>query len=99
MGTFRTLFALLLIMHAACRSSKDLNSAQKDANQPLENEKKFAVVGYLPEWRYGGVDWEAISDHLTHLIFFSIEVDKEGSFAAMDRCARSLFFTNAFFFR
>jgi len=49
--------------------------------------RDFAVAGYLPEWRYlhGGTDWDAICEHLTHLIIFSIEVASNGSLAAMDR--------------
>ena len=66
-------------------SQSDTADIMEGQNTIDSNSTKFAVVGYLPEWRYGGVDWEAISDHLTHLIFFSIEVDKQSSFAAMDR--------------
>ncbi len=35
----------------------------------------FAVIAYLPEWRYEGLDYKGAFDHgLTHLIFFSLEV-------------------------
>eukprot|EP00037_Helgoeca_nana_P024780 m.265703 g.265703 ORF g.265703 m.265703 type:complete len:341 (-) comp26755_c0_seq1:3310-4332(-) len=51
-----------------------------------------AVAGYLPEWRYlqwSAAEhlwrWDALSQHCTHLIIFSIEVGGDGSFQAMDR--------------
>ena len=49
------------------------------------SRRDFAVAGYLPEWRYlhGGTDWDAICEHLTHLIIFSIEVASNGSLAAV----------------
>ncbi len=35
----------------------------------------FAIIAYLPEWRYEGLDYKGVFDHgLTHLIFFSLEV-------------------------
>ena len=69
-----------------CRSTLDPSTTENENyEQTLQNHSKFAVVAYLPEWRYNGVDYDAICEHLTHLIFFSIEVDKQGSFAAMDR--------------
>lgn len=47
---------------------------------------------YLPEWRYlqwteeeKTWRWDALSEHLTHLIIFSIEVGPTGTFQAMDR--------------
>jgi hypothetical protein len=83
-----TIIALLFITypHSWCRSSNSETVKAAEGQYVTQtNNSKFAVVGYLPEWRYSGVDWEAISDHLTHLIFFSIEVDKQASFAAMDR--------------
>ncbi len=68
---------------------KNATTSMKDDDKYSGTENTmssdFAVVAYLPEWRYNGVDYEAIADHLTHLIFFSIEVDSQGEFAAMDR--------------
>ena len=37
--------------------------------------------------RYKGVDYDSLCKHMTHLIFFSIEVAQDGSLAAMDRCS------------
>ena len=45
----------------------------------------FDVVGYVPEWRFNGLDWEAAAKYTTHLILFSIEAGPDGSLAAMDR--------------
>ncbi len=89
----RKLLVILLVAYTSCRpdDSRASDSSAGDIPQGTPshstNGSKFAVVGYLPEWRYNGLDWEAVSDHLTHLIFFSIEVDSQGSFAAMDRFA------------
>jgi hypothetical protein len=38
-------------------------------------------------FRYKGVDYDSLCKHMTHLIFFSIEVAQDGSLAAMDRCS------------
>ena len=44
------------------------------------------VFGYLPEWRYHALSFESISEHVTHIIFFSLEMDpKTGMITAMDR--------------
>ena len=44
------------------------------------------VFGYLPEWRYHALSFESVSDHVTHIIFFSLEMDpKTGMITAMDR--------------
>ena len=51
--------------------------------------RPFAVVGYVPEYRYGIIDWDAMCKHLTHAIFFSIEVTSEGELSAMDRFPNS----------
>lgn len=46
----------------------------------------FAVFGYLPEYRLNGFDYEAaFQTGLTHLIFFSIEIDRDGLPTALDR--------------
>jgi len=48
-----------------------------------------AVVAYLPEWRYEGANWETISEHVTHLLLFSMEMSPEGKITARDRFPRS----------
>lgn len=46
----------------------------------------FAVYGYLPEYRLGGFNYSAaFSTGLTHLIFFSLEIDDRGFPSALDR--------------
>ena len=36
--------------------------------------RDFSLVGYLPEWRHEGADFDRLSSHLSHLILFSAEV-------------------------
>ena len=38
----------------------------------------FNVVGYMPEWRHEGADFDRLCQHLTHLIFFSLEITPKG---------------------
>lgn len=45
----------------------------------------FAVVGYLPEWRYEGSNFETMCSGLTHLIFFSLEPTPIGDITGFDR--------------
>eukprot|EP00397_Hematodinium_sp_SG-2012_P054190 GEMP01065173.1.p1 GENE.GEMP01065173.1~~GEMP01065173.1.p1 ORF type:complete len:226 (+),score=34.16 GEMP01065173.1:23-679(+) len=47
----------------------------------------FEVVGYLPEYRYGGFDWETVK-YYTVTIFFSLEVASNGRLTALDRLPR-----------
>jgi len=48
----------------------------------------FSTVGYMPEWRYEGADFDRLCKHLTHLIFFSLEMTPKGDIIAMDRLPR-----------
>lgn len=64
--------AMLLCCHAA-------------ASGTGSEERDFAVVGYVPEYRSGGLDWENVAPHYTHLVFFSVEVDELGQIVARDR--------------
>mmetsp|Transcript_32337 Transcript_32337/g.60772 ORF Transcript_32337/g.60772 Transcript_32337/m.60772 type:complete len:345 (+) Transcript_32337:87-1121(+) len=57
--------------------------------------RPFAVVGYVPEWRYDGLDWDTLSHHNTHLILFSLEVVEDGSLTAMDRLPKPESFIEA----
>jgi len=52
-----------------------------------KKDKPFAVFGYLPEYRLSNFDYEGVFDNgLTHLIFFSLEVDGRTSLPkALDR--------------
>ena len=49
----------------------------------------IAVVGYLPEWRYEGANYDVIAAHVTHLLFFSLEVLPNGGIGAIDRLPRA----------
>ena len=44
-----------------------------------------AVVGYLPEWRYNAASFTHLCRHLTHLVFFSVEPQPDGSLNGLDR--------------
>jgi hypothetical protein len=48
---------------------------------------KSGIPTQIPMSRYKGVDYDSLCKHMTHLIFFSIEVAQDGSLAAMDRCS------------
>ena len=48
-----------------------------------------AVVGYLPEWRFEGANWDFMMRTYTHLILFSLEVKPDGAIGALDRLPRS----------
>ena len=58
MGTARVVFLALLVLDLM------LGSRARD----------FALVGYMPEWRHEGADFDRLSSHLSHLILFSAEV-------------------------
>lgn len=49
----------------------------------------FNVVGYLPEWRYEGFDFDNAAKKLTHLILFSLEPSATGEILALDRLPRN----------
>lgn len=49
------------------------------------NRSDFIVSAYLPEWRYSGVDWSLVSQGVSHLILFSVEILPSGSIGALDR--------------
>ena len=36
--------------------------------------RDFSLVGYLPEWRHEGADFDRLAESLTHLVLFSVEV-------------------------
>jgi len=50
--------------------------------------RDFSLVGYLPEWRHEGADFDRLSSHLSHLILFSAEVTPKGDIAGLDRLPR-----------
>eukprot|EP00038_Savillea_parva_P017216 m.19426 g.19426 ORF g.19426 m.19426 type:complete len:361 (+) comp3691_c0_seq2:52-1134(+) len=81
---------LAAIVLAGCTVSRVAGG--EDDNAAASQSPPFAVAGYLPEWRYlqwteeeQTWRWDALAEHVTHLIIFSIEVGADGSFQAMDR--------------
>ena len=48
----------------------------------------FNIVGYMPEWRHEGADFDRLSQHLTHLIFFSLEPTPKGDIIGQERIPR-----------
>jgi hypothetical protein len=55
----------------------------------------FNVVGYLPEYRVGGIsDWGAVLHHVTHLVLFSVEIAMDGSVAELSRLPAPDVFAN-----
>ena len=73
----RLLLSLLLLAAACC-----------GRGAARGREGRVSVVGYLPEWRYEGANWEVISAHTTHLILFSLEISTQGHITALDRMPR-----------
>jgi hypothetical protein len=53
----------------------------------------FVVAAYLPEWRFAGVHWEEVSQRVSHLILFSLEIADDGSLTALDRLPDSILAT------
>jgi len=72
MGTARIVFLALLAL--------DLTLGSK--------ARDFALVGYMPEWRHEGADFDRLSSHLSHLVLFSAEVTPKGDIAGLDRLPR-----------
>jgi len=54
----------------------------------VHNCNTFNVVGYIPEWRHEGADFDRLCQHLTHIIFFSLEMTPKGDIIALDRLPR-----------
>lgn len=48
----------------------------------------FNIVGYMPEWRHEGADFDRLCKHLSHLIFFSVEMTPKGDVIDLDRLPR-----------
>eukprot|EP00961_Rhodomonas_salina_P164348 2213863-Rhodomonas_salina.1 len=59
---------------------------QTDDGRPAADP--FAVLAYLPEWRYEGANWDTMCQHVSHLILFSLEVKPNGELGALDRIPR-----------
>lgn len=72
------LAALQLVAAATpVQSSKSHAGEVADGGNGMTNQ--FAVLAYLPEWRYEGANWDTICQHVSHLILFSLEVAPSGA--------------------
>jgi len=54
----------------------------------IHHSNTFSTVGYMPEWRHEGADFDRLCQHLSHLIFFSLEMTPKGDIIALDRLPR-----------
>ena len=54
----------------------------------VQHSNTFSTVGYMPEWRHEGADFDRLCQHLSHLIFFSAEMTPKGDIIALDRLPR-----------
>mmetsp|Transcript_52256 Transcript_52256/g.124630 ORF Transcript_52256/g.124630 Transcript_52256/m.124630 type:complete len:426 (-) Transcript_52256:46-1323(-) len=45
----------------------------------------FAIVGYVPEYRFDTIDWDGLVETATHLVLFSVEPTANGEIEGMDR--------------
>jgi len=55
----------------------------------------FAVIGYLPEWRFEGANWDYLAATCTHLLLFSLEPTPDGRITALDRLPRPMLLEEA----
>lgn len=46
------------------------------------------LSGYLPEWRFESLNWDRVSEHVSHIILFSLEMSPNGQITARDRLPR-----------
>lgn len=79
------LFFLLLGTASALFVPRGVNGEDAPEGDTPRTDDGFAVVGYLPEWRFGGTDWDATCASLTHLLLFSMEVATDAKLTATDR--------------
>jgi hypothetical protein len=56
------------------------------------SEAPFAVVAYVPEWRYEGMHWDNLAQTATHILLFSLEPTADGGITALDRLPRPAIF-------
>ena len=73
----------VLLSSPFASSSSSSSSSSPGVSPP--RARPFAVVGYLPEYRHEGRDWNATCASLTHLLLFSVEVDRDANLVALDR--------------
>src|SRR5687768_3357622 len=77
---------VLLITSAVLALLSSSVNAETSTPNAHPAQSGFAVVGYLPEYRLHGFDYEAaFQTGVTHLLFFSLEIDTNGRPSARDR--------------
>ena len=92
----RALLLLTLLAVAAAADASDsveAEAAAEAADTPKVVGKwvdhDFTVFGYLPEYRLNNFNYEAaFQEGLTHLIYFSLEINDAGLPSALDRLPR-----------
>ena len=79
----------LFILLASLRIgwSRDGGEASRGTTSDVADvsDGDFKVVGYLPEYRFGVVDWNATCAGVTHVLLFSLEPTSGGALGALDR--------------
>ena len=76
----------LVRLLVACTTLSALRAEPQLKHDPVPvAAHNFSVAGYLPEWRYGGANFDQMFRHLSHLIFFSIEPTPDGALTGLDR--------------
>ena len=79
----------LFILLASLRIgwSRDGGEASRGTTSDVADvsDGDFKVVGYLPEYRFGVVDWNATCAGVTHVLLFSLEPTSDGALGALDR--------------
>jgi hypothetical protein len=72
-----SIVSLQLYLHAVV--ARETAPGQSVTGGGSDSDAAFAVLAYLPEWRYEGANWDTICQHVSHLIVFSLEVAPSGA--------------------
>ena len=79
----------LFVLLASLRLGRSRNGGEGTRGTASDvarvSDGDFKVVGYLPEYRVGAVDWNATCAGVTHVLFFSLEPTSDGALGALDR--------------
>tara|TARA_B110000977_G_scaffold185875_1_gene251194 strand:- start:31547 stop:32644 length:1098 start_codon:yes stop_codon:yes gene_type:complete len=78
---------VLVLLLATTRAgwSEESTGGQIENDASASNLDGFKIVGYLPEYRFDGVDWNGTCAGVTHLLLFSLEPTVDGALGALDR--------------
>lgn len=83
--TWFVVLAIVLVATAAETAATKARGSETKATIQAGQGRRLAVVGYVPEYRYETIDWTGVSERVTHVILFSLEVGADGSVAAQER--------------